>query len=167
MAHNLRKDECFNWDETAEERLRTLWVTNLSCAAIGREMGGGLSANAISGKGHRMGLPNRDTFLVYTTYKVNGKFASRVLKKALRRPRKAFPALEAQSPINVDEPAPEAFLGVPDRPKMGEPCCWVLQEGKHPVYCDAPSVKGKSMCQAHRDIAVRPPEPAKYALAAE
>lgn len=47
---------CFLWDEAAVTQLETLWHAGFSSAEIAKQMGGGLSRNAVIGKSHRLGL---------------------------------------------------------------------------------------------------------------
>ncbi len=47
------------WTEERVERLRRLWAEGLSASEIARELGEGISRNAVIGKVHRLGLPGR------------------------------------------------------------------------------------------------------------
>jgi GcrA cell cycle regulator len=47
------------WTEERVELLRKLWAEGLSASEIARELGDGISRNAVIGKVHRMGLPGR------------------------------------------------------------------------------------------------------------
>ena len=47
------------WTEERVELLRKLWAEGLSASEIARELGEGISRNAVIGKVHRLGLPGR------------------------------------------------------------------------------------------------------------
>lgn len=44
------------WSDENTEKLRTLWVSGVSCIQIANELGNGFTRNAIIGKAQRMGL---------------------------------------------------------------------------------------------------------------
>jgi GcrA cell cycle regulator len=47
------------WTKEREDRLRVLWTEGVqSSAQIAKELGGGISRNAVLGKAHRMGIAN-------------------------------------------------------------------------------------------------------------
>ena len=48
-----------DWPEQDVDKLRRLWDEGLSCSQIAREIGKGLSRDAIIGKAHRLELPSR------------------------------------------------------------------------------------------------------------
>ncbi len=47
------------WTNERVEQLRHLWNEGLTASQIARELGGGVSRNAVIGKAHRLGLGNR------------------------------------------------------------------------------------------------------------
>lgn len=48
-----------DWTEERVSKLKTLWMQGLSCSQIARQLGGGITRNAVIGKRMRMGLPDR------------------------------------------------------------------------------------------------------------
>lgn len=48
-----------DWTPERVQKLTVLWAQGLSCAQIARELGGGITRNAVIGKRVRMGLPDR------------------------------------------------------------------------------------------------------------
>lgn len=48
-----------DWTPERVAKLTTLWMQGLSCAQIARQLGGGITRNAVIGKRVRLGLPDR------------------------------------------------------------------------------------------------------------
>ena len=76
-----------SWTPERVEKLRKLWADGLSCSQIANELGH-TSRNAVIGKAHRIGLPQR------TLNKIERKpYERRTVER--RRPRAALPPVSA------------------------------------------------------------------------
>ena len=129
------------WTAEMASQLRALWLTGISCTAIGRAMG--ISVGAVTGKARRMGLPPRPSPI-----KTVGKRAIRV-QDYMRR-KSSQEAVQAIVAVKATCIAQEAVK--PSRGRV-EPCCWVDGVKGSWKYCDAPSVAGRVYCRAHCDVA--------------
>lgn len=137
------------WTDDRVELLKKLWAEGLSASQIAKQLGGGLSRNAVIGKVHRMGLAGR---------------ASASIPRAPREPRQPRP---------VREPLPrKVFLPPPPPPTpipLGEPgratvltleahmCKWPIGDPAHPGFtmCGRRTEDG-SYCPAHAELAYQP-----------
>lgn len=122
------------WTLEHIEKLRALWAHGYSCSYIARQIGGGISRNAVIGKASRLGLPRRPTPL--------GNHHVRYVKisstKVKRVPVPAFvplddpPFAERVSTINLTDKTCRWPIGDPDQP--GFAFCGRLPREDSP-YC--------------------------------
>jgi GcrA cell cycle regulator len=113
----------------------------------------GRSKNSVVGKVHRMGLPERPSPIQRAGYvpsprakraRVPGSvtlapLASVVVVSAPKPPRK--------SPVPPPIRAPKTESPAEIRPGRVEPCCYVVSgSGRKALYCNQPSIPGKSYC---------------------
>ncbi len=106
------------WTETRVESLKTLWLDGFSASQVARELGGGLTRNAVIGKIFRLGLKRGEASAVSTRRERNP-----ARDKAPPRPRMKVtpspparaerpPALRCTAPPADHEPTsrpPEAY----------------------------------------------------------
>jgi hypothetical protein len=143
------------WDEEKIRELIKLWPSDLSLREIGRRIG--MSKNACTGKGFRLGLPARGQLTTEGQRRNLGTYVGD--KKRIRDDKIKHAAISSEELRLMVEMArkPEAAK------RKSEPCMWVISEAPRAVYCEEPSVPGKSMCAVHRAIAIRPPHELKSA----
>ncbi|MBE7216994.1 MAG: GcrA cell cycle regulator, partial [Caulobacteraceae bacterium] len=67
------------WTDDRVDSLRKLWLDGLSASQIAKQLGGGVTRNAVIGKVHRLGLSGRAT-------------PSKPARPVMRTPRPARPA---------------------------------------------------------------------------
>jgi GcrA cell cycle regulator len=150
------------WSEQQLTDLPRLWADGLPSAEIGRRIG--KSKNAILGKAHRLGLPDRPSPIPLsspTRYRAGSKSKVVVIKRApkvtlpsLAAPRAATPPkLTVVRPV-MQAPPPKPPTPMPSRYR--DNCCWVLGDNKPWRYCDAPAVDGKPYCADHAKAAYVP-----------
>lgn len=145
------------WTRERIARLKELWPQDLSAAKIARELGGGLSRNAVIGKAKRMGLPRR---------------APVPPPKPKPRPRKpgrthmfAVPSFGAPKRVSA-VPVVDAEIPLSQRKSFLElenhHCRWPVGDPGEPgfFFCGAPSAdleEGRPYCAAHHAVAFVPP----------
>ncbi len=117
-----------NWDDAMIESLKTLWESDLSTAAIGRELG--VSKNSVCGKAFRLGLASRAS-----PVRTKGSSRTKPQKNRVKDCR-IFSVVDLRA--NMCR-WPE---GHPD------------QDGFN--FCAKPVVQGKPYCEAHCAIAYTP-----------
>ena len=136
----------FEWSDDLTQKLRELWTQGFSTNEIGRRLG--VSKNAVIGKDRRINLERRPSPIVQSS---PGKTSTG--KRFLRnRGTAGRGSMAAYIPPELSrEPSPP-------RPS-DSPCCWPIGEpGRTGFrYCDEPTRRGRSYCEAHRAIALRNP----------
>ena len=126
-----------SWTPELIDQLKVLWQTGLSTAEIGRRLG--ITKNAVVGKVHRLGLPNRES-----------PIKRGVVDKRPRPPRPvAQPAvIAAYNPLHT--------------------CSWPIGHPREAGFrfCGAPAMPGKPYCAEHAAIAYVAARPTKRDRAA-
>ena len=159
------------WTPARVEALKKLWPEGLSASQIAKQLGGGLTRNAVIGKIHRLGLPGRAK--PSTPARLPAPPKPRLVKPA--KPAKPAPVEAASGPpparkvypsaplrcVEVDS-SPVAFI---DRRK--DQCAYLLDGHDEPTCCGAPVAKG-SYCAGHAKLTasetpLRPLKPDFYA----
>lgn len=143
----------FAWTDARVATLRKMWGDGESAGAIARALGG-VTASAVIGKVHRLGLPTR----ARAAKPVRTRMAPAPRKAAVRRPAPcAVPAPAA------DDDIPAATVSWADR--TFEECAWPVGEtaGRDTRCCGRPvsdPEPGKSKyCEAHKAAARSPVQP--------
>lgn len=144
------------WSEEREARLRELWPDpDLSCAAIGAELG--VSRSAVIGKANRLGLGPKPSHSPHTAK-----------PPRIRKPKPStlgnvwgpFPRLKPEPFI------PRVIEAPPSRGKSilrlaRNDCRWATHEdektGQH-RFCGHPRANGKPYCEAHCLLAYKQPK---------
>lgn len=85
------------WTDDRVETLKKLWLEGLSASQIAKQLGGGVTRNAVIGKVHRLGLSGRAT---------PSKPAPAVVRVARPRPVASAPARRAPSAAAASAPTP-------------------------------------------------------------
>jgi hypothetical protein len=129
------------WTQQRLSQVKTLWSQKepqLSVSQIAKIMNA--SKNSISGAVHRLGCESRES-PIRRTVRIHPKQPSLLMRS--HELSKILPAITHNMAKIIDH-------------TNAEPCCWVIECGPPPKYCDQPSVPRKSMCIQHRAIAVKP-----------
>jgi len=166
------------WTDDRVETLKKLWADGLSASQIAREMGEGVTRNAIIGKVHRLKLSGRAT----------PSRPPRPRAKPAPKPRLAAAGTQPRAnPATVRQGAPVAPPSPPLEPKAlpnGEfatvltltnhICKWPIGDPATPEFrfCGRKSRAGSPYCETHAAQAYQPqsrrrrrsPEGAKAAL---
>ena len=91
------------WTDERVDLLKKLWLDGLSASQVAKQLGGGLTRNAVIGKVHRLGLSGRAA----------PSQPHRPVFKPARPPRAATPAIPAprrMEPAVRPEPEPEVSI---------------------------------------------------------
>lgn len=144
------------WTDERMETLKRLHADGLSCSQIAKELGGGLTRNAVIGKVHRLGLcsvprvPNPKPKKRGPSSEV-ARLARRMRAdyRATPKPRSRV-ALPPTIVAEILEPTPESALTLAQLPH-GPACRWIIggTNGFETLFCAAEPVPGVSFCPYH------------------
>lgn len=149
----------FDWTPAAVERLRELWASGMSTAAIAREMK--TSKNSIVGKAHRLQLPSRPSPIKPPTE----QSARNARQCQLRRDARNAHRIESERQAAINEQRAAAreqreidrvtgadrVVETVSAPRAPSACCFPLWGDRgRPThrYCDEPAVR-RGMCAEH------------------
>jgi GcrA cell cycle regulator len=164
------------WDDERSALAAKLYREGLSAAQIAKQLGGGLTRNAVIGRLHRMGASNQDRrpdaqrrggsarakqmSLADKPRRTAGEGGlTNRLKQMPAKPRGPTPAAPKLRVINV-ESVPKTLMQL--RPRM---CRWPIEmDVKTPataesLFCAARTAEGEPFCRAHRALAWVKPNP--------
>lgn len=126
------------WTEDRIKKLRKLWSKGLSASQIAKEIGDGVTRNAVIGKAHRLGLKSRPS----------------PVKSGRKKPKKPAPKRA---------PAPPAKDRVTLLQLTERICKWPIghpgDEDFH--FCGLPSEEGHPYCRIHCEMAYQALAPRK------
>jgi GcrA cell cycle regulator len=146
------------WTEDRVGALKKLWLEGQSASQIAKQLGGGVTRNAVIGKVHRLGLSGRaaPSQPTRTTFR-----APRPRPAQPSAPRRIEAAQPRSAPVPPTPPAPR----VPDMPGTAT----VLTLGAHmckwPIgdptssdfsFCGRRSDEGATYCVEHAKLAYQP-----------
>lgn len=155
------------WTKEREDQLRELWAdpAEFSCAVIAQKMGGGLTKNAVLGKGHRLKLPPRRrvppprprrALVRRMKIKETQTAMERRLANARMSPSKPLLAFLADpSP----PPKSETWRALPGSSPISiedhtDGCRWPIGDDRPYRYCNLP-VESGSYCGVHARVSAR------------
>ena len=157
----------FQWTEENTATLRKLWADGRTCSEIARALGGEVSRNAVIGKVHRLGLPERanrrprvgSVAARWVPGKGGGMRAPSIPKRGKFDPNPGAgnrfrqglpkPVAPVRAAPAVDEAALERSVSWNDR--SPDQCAWILGEtnGAQSRCCGQPvSAEGRMSNQA-------------------
>ena len=138
------------WTDNRLDRLKTLWREGVSASAIARDLGPGVSRNAVLGKVHRMGL---SASRASPPAPISRTAPPRV-DTGPRRPRPA-PSKGRRSPENDLSQTPDVGGRTILSVRRGE-CRWPFGDPEKRGFslCGEPVGRG-AFCAAHAAIAYR------------
>ena len=155
MGDNTRS----NWTEERIETLKKLWTDGLAASQIAAELGG-ITRNAVIGKTHRLGLPQRVVApqpKPWIEARVHERTWQRWKRKAAQR---AVPAVV--KPVTGSAINSAINSAISANPVTLLELCWhhcrwpVEAPGKPMMYCGAAACAGSSWCAQHyRDAHVQ------------
>jgi GcrA cell cycle regulator len=134
------------WSDQLKTEMATLWdADKLSAEGIAKELGHGLTRNAVIGKARRMGLKEKRA-----KSREGSKHHDIKLPRALKgkKFREPVPAPMPIEPLNIGYLELEAHH-----------CREIVCSGDNglPVSCGHPTVAGYSFCAWHKSINYHPP----------
>jgi GcrA cell cycle regulator len=165
----IEEKQTATWPVERLTRLVELWLIGLSTREIGLALD--CTKNAVVGKAHRLGLPNRASPIIRTGVKPPAdrrpiaipaavtlaplastiahppgpfRLVAPVARKPAPTPERGMPApVRAAAPIPLP---PAVFRKLPSRP-----CCWPFGEPRTESFrfCGGPGVPGRPYCVAH------------------
>lgn len=170
----------FDWTPEREETLRTMILSGMTGTEIACALGGGVTRNAVVGKGHRMGLrfksrPARPKPMARTE-----PMAASTTRRPPKGRRKGL-CLSALNPnCNTGEPKPPQRLAEKDTRAPDSPtpltfdqmidhrgCKWEVtgaMESDAFGFCGMPRAPGKPYCEHHAAMGKREPTKAEAKL---
>lgn len=154
------------WPSEREDALRTLWGNGLTASQCARELGCGITRNAVIGKVHRLKLEKRGASSVKATKATGGRGGAgkyRGVASAAQKARtaklkdKAFraPPPEVFKP-DADDLAVGAWSALPDTVPVSldalshDSCRWPIGEDAPFLFCGCKAAAGSSYCATHR-----------------
>ena len=160
-----------SWTDDRVETLKRLWPQNMSASQIAERLGG-VTRNAVLGKVHRLGLPQRECDMAYQGKSDGG--CGRKGGKTRRvtsqpRPRSSPSAIVfGRGPdLPPDAPIVETFEEVyvpPDQRKglldlADNDCRWPIGDTGTPEFhfCNGKKFHGLPYCERHARVAFQPP----------
>lgn len=126
-----------DWSEERRERLRKLWLSGMSQAKVGAQLG--CTRNAVAGQVHRMGLrrdaSNPSERFGYGETTVKPK---RIVAAKPARPKPTPPAKPLPKPAET-VPMETPVFAKPWIERTSRECCWpVGGSGADTLYCCSP-----------------------------
>jgi GcrA cell cycle regulator len=145
------------WTDERVEVLKKLWLDGLSASQIAKQLGGGVTRNAVIGKVHRLGLSGR------------AAPSQPVRAPVLRTPRPrpvaaAAPVRREATPAPVNLPAPPRYYATAESPgsatvlTLGAHMCkWPIGDPASAefTFCGARASEGP-YCVNHAQVAYQP-----------
>lgn len=155
----------FAWPENAVLTLRSLWAEGYSCAHIAKEIGHGVTRNAVIGKARRLKLPQKTKT---TRTKAQKAAAGRAVVRASRGSANPLgarhkPKPQMESPPFETSPLPEEELGndvtalvgvTRDEYRLNKHCAYGLGDPRTENFrfCGDPLHAGSHWCERHYHI---------------
>jgi GcrA cell cycle regulator len=145
-----------NWTDERMQQLTDLWRAGLSCSMIAREMGQGLTRNAVIGKVHRMGLPGRATVIQLSAGQPRKQRAEESKPRFTKRRRIALglPAGLPPLKVSLQKPQGEAWEAIPGVVPVSMidleagRCKWPVGRETPFLFCGAPATH-RHYCDHH------------------
>jgi len=153
------------WTDERVNTLRTLWAEGLSASQIAKQLGGGVTRNAVIGKVHRLGLagcatPSRPAKRPVRL--ARPRPAATGVMPALPRPRLATAApvlhiVPPLEPVRQEDGSTVSVLTLNDRV-----CKWPIGDPADPgfAFCGRGACAGP-YCQDHARLAYQPQQAKK------
>ena len=129
------------WSKERDEQLRVLALEGLSTAKIAEAMGG-VSRNAVIGRGRRLGI----SLQCSRGHQPKQPRPPRVRKSRAKYPPPA-PPVELAPPPDGGIDIMALYLGV---------CRWPFDTADEVRYCGGETMKSRVYCPQHHKMAVRP-----------
>ncbi len=145
-----------DWNDNTIAALRQMWLEGMSASQVARQLGGGVSRNAVIGKIHRLGLSGREA--PSRPRSLGGRPPGKsVAKLASNMP----PRPVQQRPMKAPTPTPEPF-------REAKPSATILTLGEHacrwPIgdpdqgdfgFCGARRPGRGPYCEGHSNVSLR------------
>jgi GcrA cell cycle regulator len=146
-----------DWNDDTIAALRQMWLEGMSASQVARQLGGGVSRNAVIGKIHRLGLSGREA--PSRPRSLGGRPPG---KATVRPTASSVPRPVPQRPVKVAAPpAPEPFC-------EAKPSATILTLGEHacrwPIgdpdqgdfgFCGARRPGRGPYCEGHSSVSLR------------
>lgn len=147
--------EAVGWTDERIKLLKQLVEQGLSSSLIARELGGGLSRNAVIGKVHRLGLAGRAPKVRQA---VRGRNNNRIKLRKIRAPKLVEVAPRAEPLPPEPAPPPDTSCAVSLLELTSTTCRWPLGDPRDPEFkfCGALCSAEETYCGYHAGIAYVP-----------
>ena len=132
--------------------IRRLWPLGDSAIAIAREIGGGVTKNAVIGMVRRLGLPQRGSPIIMLSPEERERRVREKLEQQARARVRQHNT--AQAPAAPRTPRAIMPADTPDMLRTPDPargCKWICTDNKPWLYCGLPT-RGGSWCPHHHGI---------------
>lgn len=142
------------WTEDRVGALTKLWLEGQSASQIAKQLGGGVTRNAVIGKVHRLGLSGRAT-------------PSQPARTTLRTPRPPRPVQQPSAPRRIEAAHPRPSAPAPVTPELpgtatvltlgAHMCKWPIGDptSRGFTFCGRRSIEGV-YCVEHARVAYQP-----------
>ena len=141
------------WTDDRIETLSNLWREGMSASQIARDLGHGITRNAVIGKVHRLGLTGRAAPRLPGARRPDQRRGRRG-----RLPHRPKPARPLPAPVAgaSDLPLPETGLAGVVSVRRGQ-CRWPMGDPLADGFClcGRPAIRG-AYCAPHAGLAYRP-----------
>jgi GcrA cell cycle regulator len=164
--------EIMGWTEQQIQTLKKMWGHGYSASDIAKNLGGGMTRNAVIGKAHRLklsvgpGVAAPPRTMAEAPSKVGGSVLSTITKvarkRAMLRPLPSVPGTDPALPRPAIREATPRPVEVPKRSegiavlKAGERHCrWPIGDPRSPDFrfCGCAAVEGLPYCAEHARVA--------------
>ncbi|ODT89075.1 GcrA family cell cycle regulator [Phenylobacterium sp. SCN 70-31] len=143
------------WTDDRVETLRKLWKDGASASQIARDLGAGITRNAVIGKIHRLGLSGRTGARLPGAGRADQR---RERRARLRSRSKSFKALPPPGAASPRLPLPQSGLASVVTVRLGQ-CRWPIGDPLADDFClcGRTATRG-AYCAPHGALAYRPVE---------
>ncbi len=150
------------WTAERTKRLELLWLEGLSCSKIAAVMQDGITRNAVIGKVHRIGLPNRQPRLADRPKRTN-RVPHNTRKSDVNAGALTHKLRSKSDPKFLPAPLPpaEVWHALPGTAPIGlldlteKTCRWPIGDDRPFKFCGCPPAHGSPYCATHQASATR------------
>lgn len=140
-----------SWTDERVSVLKKLWGEGRTAAEIAKELGGGVTRNAVIGKAHRLKLSNRVS-PIQQNKKTTGKVVERAVEKKVVVPANTSRAPEQTASVKKDKERTVLYALTDLGPRM---CRWPIGDPREKQFgfCGDNCTSGFPYCEEHARVA--------------